>query len=93
LLQNYPNPFSTSTTVAFTVAGTEGSLKPVSIRIFDVKGRLVTTLLDTDLKPGPYAVTWDGRDWKGEECPSGLYLYRLSVEDENPIAKKMLVMP
>jgi parallel beta-helix repeat protein len=92
LLQNYPNPFHSTTTVAFTVAGTEASLKPVSIRVFDVKGRLVKTLLDSELEPGPYAVTWDGRDRKGGTCPSGLYLYRLNVEGEAPIAKKMLLM-
>jgi flagellar hook assembly protein FlgD len=91
LLQNFPNPFFASTTVAFTVSGTEGSVRPVSIRVFDIKGRLVQTLLEADLEPGPYAVTWDGRDWKGGECASGLYLYRLEVQGEAPIAKKMLV--
>ena len=92
LFQNYPNPFSAGTTVAFTVAGTGGAPKPVSVGIFDVKGRLVRTLLERDLEPGPYALTWDGRDWKGGLCPSGLYLYRLNVEGEPPIAKKMLFM-
>ena len=77
--------------MAFTVAGTEKSLKPVSIRVFDVKGRLVRTLIDSDLEPGQYAVTWDGKDSKGGNCPTGLYLYRLEVQGEAPIAKKMLV--
>jgi len=91
LFQNYPNPFSAGTTVAFTVSETGGGApRPVSVRIFDVKGRLVRTLLETDLEPGPYALNWDGRDQKGGICPSGLYLYRLNVEGESPIAKKMI---
>jgi hypothetical protein len=91
LLQNFPNPFRSSTTLAFTVAGSGGSLKPVTVAIFDVEGRLIRTLVDTDLAPGPYAVAWDGRDSKGGACPAGLYMYRLHVKGESPIARKMIV--
>lgn len=91
LYQNYPNPFRSLTTLAFSVGNGEGSFRKVSIKVFDVKGRLVNTLLDADLAPGPYAVTWDGRNRKGSACPSGLYLYRIEIENETPIAKKMIL--
>jgi flagellar hook assembly protein FlgD len=52
----------------------------------------VRNLLEADLEPGPYAVTWDGKNTKGSSCASGLYLYRLEMENETPAAKKMILM-
>ena len=92
LFQNYPNPFRSSTTLAFSVGGGSGAARGVTIMIFDVKGRLVRSLLEADLEPGPYAVTWDGNNDGGSKCPSGLYLYRLEIENEPAEAKKMILM-
>ncbi len=91
LYQNFPNPFRGSTTVAFTVGGAGGGSRAVSIKIFDVSGRLVRTLLEKDLAPGPYAIAWDGDNSRGDRCPSGLYFYRLEIENESPIARKMIL--
>lgn len=92
LFQNYPNPFRSTTTMAFNVGGGSGTARGVSIKVFDVKGRLVRSLLDAELEPGPYAVTWDGRNDAGSKCASGLYLYRLKIENETPTARKLILM-
>lgn len=90
LFQNFPNPFTGSTTVAFTVGGAGGA-RAVSVKVFDVKGRLVRSLLDAELEPGPYAITWDGTDSKGSACPSGLYLYMLDIKGEGTAGRKMIL--
>ncbi len=90
LFQNFPNPFRGATTVAFRIGG-EGGTRAVSIKVFDVKGRLVKNLLDADLSPGPYTATWGGTNSSGSACPSGLYLYRLNIEGEGPKARKMIL--
>ncbi len=75
LKQNYPNPFSPSTTIEYGVAETSG----VTLRIFDVLGREVRTLVDQTVAPGQHSVRWDGTDVNGRRLPSGLYLYRMEA--------------
>jgi predicted outer membrane repeat protein len=72
---NYPNPFSSSTTLNFTVAERSN----VRIDIYDVKGTLVRTLVNEDLDPGTYPVTWDATDASGTEMPSGSYIARMTA--------------
>lgn len=74
LRQNVPNPFNPSTRIAFTLAG-EG---PARLRVYDLRGQLVRTLLDaTALAAGDHAVTWDGRADDGRAAAAGAYLYEL----------------
>ncbi len=76
--QNHPNPFNPITTIPFTLLE---SGRPV-IRIFDVAGRQVKTLLQgVQYDAGPGQVTWTGRDDSGNVLPSGVYFYRLEVQD------------
>jgi hypothetical protein len=70
LLQNYPNPFNPSTTIAFEVPST--SL--VSLRVFDLAGRNVATLVASQLGPGRYRVTWDAAS-----VSSGVYFCRMQA--------------
>jgi hypothetical protein len=74
LLRNYPNPFNPVTKVAFTL---ERSAQ-VSLRVFDVQGRAVRTLLDSYLSSGPRVIAWDGRDDRGRQLASGTYFLRLA---------------
>jgi len=74
LQQNYPNPFNPTTNIKFDVAST-GFTKLV---IFDVIGRVVATLVNEELKAGQYAVNYNAAS-----LPSGVYLYRLTVENSN----------
>jgi hypothetical protein len=73
--QNLPNPFSTATTVAFVV----GEPGPVTLRIYDLSGRLVRTLVDRYEAAGRRELAWDGRDEHGADVASGVYCYRLEA--------------
>ncbi|MDI6807764.1 MAG: phospholipase D-like domain-containing protein [Candidatus Eisenbacteria bacterium] len=85
LSQNVPNPFNPVTTIEFNVAKKAN----VSLRIYDVSGRLVRVLVDKNLQPGVHKVNWDGRDGKGRRLPSGIYLYRLTAGKEE-LSKRMV---
>lgn len=71
----YPNPFRTSTTVHYRVE-TAGS---VTVTVFDAAGRQVTRLVDRDLDPAEYTVTWDGRDDRARPVAAGVYFLRLKT--------------
>jgi len=70
-LSVYPNPFSTSTTIRFHGAQALKSTGAQEIKILDISGRLVRTLVACDLCSG--ALVWDGRDNEGRLLPSGIY--------------------
>lgn len=82
LEQNYPNPFNPSTVIKFTVPQNS----PVNIKIFDVTGREVETLLDETKSAGNYTVEWNAGDF-----PSGVYFYRMTVSGGS-IEKKMVLL-
>ncbi len=75
LAQNQPNPFNPSTAIGFSLP----AAGDVSLLVFDVSGRLLRTLAHGRHAAGTHAVSWDGRDDRGQAVPSGLYLYRLSA--------------
>jgi hypothetical protein len=77
LYQNYPNPFNPSTQIAFDIPGEANTKSRVTLTIFDVRGRRVRMLLDAELQPGNHRVAWDGKDGKGRQASSGIYLYTL----------------
>lgn len=94
LAQNYPNPFNPTTTISFSVgSGTTGGVGPrkVSLEIYNVLGQKVSTLVDDKLTPGTYNVVWDATTDDGKRVATGIYLYRLRVDDESQ-AKKMLFL-
>jgi hypothetical protein len=89
LQQNYPNPFNPTTKIKFTVANgfpirTFGNDKVV-LKVLDVLGREVATLVNEKLNPGTYEVTFDGSNY-----PSGVYFYQL--RNENFIETKKLIL-
>ena len=69
LFQNYPNPFNPSTTIRYDVA--EPSF--VTLKVYDILGRHVRTLVEDDLKPGFHKVEWNGANSFGEAVASGVY--------------------
>lgn len=73
----YPNPFSGSTRISFALKG--ASSQPVQLKVFDVTGRVVRTLIDRSVEPGQHAVAWDGISDAGVRASSGVYFYELSV--------------
>ncbi len=85
--QNYPNPFTTETTIAYVVA----TASMVEIAVFNVRGQKVKALVNDSAAPGTYFTTWDGRDDRGAHLAPGVYFYRLSVGDYRAV-KKMLLL-
>jgi len=75
LLQNSPNPFNPSTIIKFYIPNTSD----VTIRVYDMLGREVTTLINKQTTGGYHNVYWNGKDSKGENVASGVYLYRLTA--------------
>jgi len=77
--QNYPNPFNVSTNISYSLAEAEN----VSLKVYDIAGRLVQTLVDEVQDAGSYTVTWDA-----SEVSSGVYFYKLTAGDYT-LTKKM----
>jgi hypothetical protein len=93
LLHNYPNPFNPETIIPFAVAPTTGHIGTVSVTldIFNVLGQRMRTLVAGELQPGYHRVVWDGRDGRGFEVASGIYIYRLVVGDYRQSRRLLLV--
>ncbi|MBN2088008.1 VCBS repeat-containing protein, partial [candidate division KSB1 bacterium] len=94
LFTNFPNPFNLSTTIHFSVGGNpycpRASLK-VSLKIYNVLGQFICTLVEAVKPSGHYSVKWNGADQNGIAVASGIYLYQLSVGDMR-IHNKMLLL-
>ena len=86
ILQNYPNPFNPTTKFTFTI----NSPCRVSLKIYNVMGKLVRTILKEYKKEGTFEVYWNGRDDNHQSISSGIYFYRLSTEGKS-ITKKMIL--
>jgi len=84
---NYPNPFNPMTTIQFDL----GQSGPVSLRVFDVKGRLVRTLVNGALAAGRIERVWDGMDDHGQRTASGVYFYRLEAPQYSSMQKMIMV--
>ncbi len=87
LSQNYPNPFNPSTTIEYDLSESDH----VTLRIFNLKGQEVRTLLNGQLPAGQYSLRWDGKDNQGRVVASGTYLYRLETKDFVEARKMLLV--
>jgi hypothetical protein len=92
LSQNYPNPFNPTTTIKFKVQGSRFKV-PVhtTLKIYNVRGQMVRTLVDEPKSTGDYTIQWDGKNDKGEQLSSGVYFYQLKVGDYTS-AKKMVLL-
>lgn len=77
LHQNYPNPFNPSTTIGIDLAGPPGRRQHVQLTVYDIRGRRVKRLIETELEPGKHRIVWDGNNELGVQVPSGIYLYTL----------------
>jgi hypothetical protein len=82
LAQNYPNPFNPTTNIRFTVP----TASQTTLKVYDMNGRLVTTLVNGLVDAGTHQVAWNASD-----MPSGMYIYRLTVGDQTASGKMMFV--
>ncbi|HXF48715.1 MAG TPA: FlgD immunoglobulin-like domain containing protein [Verrucomicrobiae bacterium] len=87
LEQNYPNPFNSTTLISYTLS----RRAQVRLGIFNIAGQLVKVLVDEEQSAGSHQISWGGEDSKGRPMPSGIYLYKLSFEDEVQVKKMVLV--
>jgi len=72
--QNYPNPFNPETAIKFTIP----QAGRVFIKVFDVTGKEVATLVDKEMQAGSYETSWFGRDNNGYNVSTGVYLLKMT---------------
>ncbi len=88
LRQNYPNPFNAQTTISYNLPKESN----VSIRIYDLTGRMVKNLLRDEEQPaGSYRLIWDGTDNSSQPVSTAIYLYELKVGEQKQV-KSMIVI-
>ncbi len=78
LFTNYPNPFNPTTTISYALP----NAAQVRIHVFDLTGRLVKTLVDSEQQPGLHSIAWDARDEAGKEVANGMYICRMIAGGE-----------
>jgi hypothetical protein len=87
LHQNYPNPFNPTTTISYSLP----EATKMRLDIYNLKGQLVKTLINTEVSAGLHSVVWNGKDMNNTAVASGVYFYRVS--SQNGIqTKRMLLM-
>jgi hypothetical protein len=74
--QNYPNPFNPSTRISFSLPQTGA----VTLKVFNLLGQELTTLVNGPMTAGTHETLWDGRDAAGRALASGVYFYRIEVK-------------
>ena len=87
LIQNYPNPFNPETTIKYNLA--EGA--EVQLRIYNIVGQLVRTLVAEQQPAGRYQVRWAGRDDRGMVVSSGIYFYQIAAGKFSDVKRLMLL--
>jgi hypothetical protein len=85
--QSYPNPFNPETVIAYQLP----SGGHVSLKIYNITGQLVRTLVDGHMPAGNHSVVWDSRDAHDNSVASGMYLYRLEASDYSSTRKMILL--
>jgi hypothetical protein len=88
LAQNYPNPFNPSTTIGFSII----DLMNVTLKIFDILGREIITLVNEVKPAGSYSVDWDGKNSAGQRVGSGVYFYQLKSGSGFTKTQKMVFL-
>jgi len=82
LLQNYPNPFNPSTSIKFDIP----YLSNVKLLVYDITGREITVLVNTELQPGSYEYKWNA-----SQFASGIYFYKIGAGDFSQVKRMVLI--
>jgi len=88
LEQNYPNPFNPVTTIRYQIPKT----LQVSLKIYNILGQEVKTLVNEPVSAGSYETLWDGTDGFGNKVSSGIYLYRLETDGGYGETRKLVLL-
>ncbi len=87
LKQNYPNPFNPATTISFQLPKSSA----VIVKVYNMLGHHVKTLVDREFEAGSFSIVWEGDDEAGTRVSSGVYLYRIEAAGFVQ-AKKLIVL-
>jgi photosystem II stability/assembly factor-like uncharacterized protein len=92
LMQNYPNPFNPTTVIRYTLP-VDGT---VTMKVYDMLGREVATLVDGPVAAGEHSAGWDGRDGAGSQVSSGVYFCRMTAGNDRAVTysaiRKMILV-
>jgi hypothetical protein len=97
-LTNYPNPFNPSTTIVFSL--NKEITESTDLSIYNTKGQKIKDMSLSLCHPefiegrggNNYSVTWDGTDQNNQPVSSGIYFYKLRIDEENIKSKKMILL-
>ncbi len=89
LKQNYPNPFNPATTIPFTIEGNQ--FQRVSLEVYNLLGQKVKTIYSGILSAGTYRFQWNGTNDYGQAVSSGVYFYKLTVEQTSRVKQMILL--
>ncbi|RMD64089.1 T9SS C-terminal target domain-containing protein, partial [Candidatus Parcubacteria bacterium] len=87
LAQNYPNPFNAGTVISYRLP----EAGKVVLKVYNLLGEVVRTLVDEEKKAGSYRAHWDGRDGFGKPVPSGVYIYRITAGTYSAVKKAVFI--
>jgi len=87
LYQNYPNPFNSDTVIKFRLS----QASHIQLKIFNLSGKEVITLLNEKIKVGEEQAKWNGKDHNGENVSSGLYFVSLKTNEIVKTQKVLLI--
>jgi hypothetical protein len=87
LKQNYPNPFNASTKIEYHL----GSSQDVQLNIYNITGQLINTLVNSTQPVGNHFIIWNGKDINNQSVSSGVYFYRLKINNKE-LSKKMMLL-
>lgn len=89
---NYPNPFMPTTTINYTIKNNSDQPDSVNVSFYDLKGKLIRTLIDDFQKSGEYKFEWNGKDNEDLSVESGVYFYKLVINGKEVGVKKMILL-
>jgi hypothetical protein len=84
---NFPNPFNPETVIKFNLP----QASAVTLKVYNILGQAVNTLVDEPLSAGSHSVMWDGKNAQGRDVASGVYFYRISAGGYESIQKMTLL--
>ncbi len=87
LYQNSPNPVLNESTISYTIPEEMN----IELKVYDITGKLVKTLVHAEQEPGYYSVVWNMRDNTGKQLSGGIYFYKLETPDFRAI-RKLIIM-
>ena len=87
-LNNYPNPFNPTTTIEFSIQNNS----KVKLTIYNINGQKIMTLVHNEFTQGNHSIIWNGDDESGNSVSSGIYMYKLKVNNKTEAVKKCLLL-